>query len=83
MCLGIMDWGGLDGEKVQVNDRGGGGRDGVWRGTWVVVGIVYWRCLMGAVVRLMSSNSLLKASRLLLDGSLFHWASVRGKKLYL
>ncbi|KAK2157636.1 hypothetical protein NP493_1861g00043 [Ridgeia piscesae] len=75
--------------NVHVNDGEGlgCGRDGVWRGTWVAVCIVYWRFLMGAVVRLMSSNSLLKASRLLwvntLYGSLFHWASVRGKKLYL
>ena len=56
----------------------------MWRGhAGVVVCVIYWRCLKGAVVRLMS----LKASRLLwvniLDGSLFHMAIVRGKKLYL
>ena len=40
-----------------------------------------------AVVRLMSSNAPLKASRVLwvntLGGSLFHWAIVRGKKLHV
>ena len=53
--------------NVQVNDRGGWGcgRDGVWRGTGVVVCVVYWRCVKGAVVRLMSCNAPLKASRLL------------------
>ena len=81
MGLGWGGWG-----KVQVNDGGGWGcgRDRVWRGT---VCIAYWRCLKGAVVRLMSYNAPLKAWRLLwantLDGSLFHWAVVRGKKLYL
>ncbi|KAK2176930.1 hypothetical protein NP493_630g00066 [Ridgeia piscesae] len=84
MVLGWDGWG-----KVQVNDGGGRGcgRDGVWRGTEVVVCIANWRCLKGAVVRLMSCNAPLKASRLLwvntLEGSLFHWAIVRGKKLYL
>ena len=58
--------------KVQVNDWGEGGRDGVWRGTGVVVWVVYWRCLIGAVVRLMSCNAPLKASRLLCVG----WKSV-------
>ena len=72
-------WGGWG--KVQVNDGDGvDGRD-------VVGYVVYWRCLKGAVIRLMSCNALLKASRLLwvntLSGSLFHWAIVRGKKLYL
>ena len=42
----------------------------------MVVCVVYWRCLKGAVVRLISCNAPLKASRLLwvntLDGSLFH-----------
>ena len=77
-------WGGWG--KVQVNDGGGWGcgRDGVWMGTGVVVCVTYRRCLKGAVVRLMSCNAPLKASRLLwantLDGSLFHWAIVRGKK---
>ncbi|KAK2143053.1 hypothetical protein NP493_4671g00001 [Ridgeia piscesae] len=75
MGLGWGGWG-----KVQVNDGGGWvcGRDRVWRGTGVVVCVVYWRCLKGAVVRLMSCNAPLKASTLLwvnkLDGSLFHWA---------
>ncbi|KAK2186755.1 hypothetical protein NP493_190g05005 [Ridgeia piscesae] len=62
MRLGWGGWG-----KVQVNDGGGCGcgRDGVWRGTGVVVCIAYWRCLKGAVVRLISCNAPLKASRLL------------------
>ncbi|KAK2187029.1 hypothetical protein NP493_180g03030 [Ridgeia piscesae] len=84
MGLGWGGWG-----KVQVNDGGGWGcgRDGVWRGTGVVVCIAYWKCLKGAVVRLMSCNAPLKVSRLLwantLKESLFHWAIVHGKKLYL
>ena len=64
MGLGWVGWG-----KVQVSD---GGRDGVWRGTGVVLYVVYWRSLKGAVVRLMSCNAPFKASRLLwvnaLDG---------------
>ena len=48
----------------------------------MVVCAVYWRCLKGVFVRLMSSNAPLKASRLLwvntLDGSVFHWAIVQG-----
>ena len=69
MGLGWGGWG-----KVQVNDGGGWGcgRDG----DGVVVYIVYWRCLKGAIVRLMSCNAPLKVSRLLwattLEGSLFH-----------
>ena len=51
-------------------------------GTGVVVCVVYWRCLKAAVVRLISCTAPLKASRLLwvntLDGSLFHWAIIRG-----
>ncbi|KAK2194169.1 hypothetical protein NP493_2g18052 [Ridgeia piscesae] len=84
MRLGWGGWG-----KVQVNDGGGWGcgRDGVWRGTGVVVCVVYWTCLKGAVVRLMSCNAPLKASRPLwvntLEGSMFHWVIVRRKKLYL
>ena len=60
-----LGWGGW--EKVQVNDGGvwGCGSDGVWRGTGVVVYIAYWRCLNGAIVRLMSCNAPLKVSRLL------------------
>jgi hypothetical protein len=50
----------------------------------VVVYIAYWRCMKGAIVRLMSCNAPLKVSRLLwantLEGSLFDWAIVRGKK---
>ncbi|KAK2191065.1 hypothetical protein NP493_60g03024 [Ridgeia piscesae] len=83
MGLGWGGWG-----KVQISDGGGWGcgGDGVWRGTGVVC-VVYWRCLKGAIVRLMSCNAPLKASRLLwvntLDGSLFPWAIVRGMKLYV
>ncbi|KAK2187138.1 hypothetical protein NP493_177g03001 [Ridgeia piscesae] len=41
--------------------RMGCGRDMVWRGTGVVVcATVYWRCLKGAVVRLISCNAPLK-----------------------
>ena len=61
-----LGWGGWG--KVQVNDGGGWGcgRDGVWRGTGLVLCVAYyWRCLKGAVVRLMSCNAPLKASRLL------------------
>ena len=67
--------------------RVGCGRDGVWRGTGVVVCIAYLRYLKGAIVRLMFCNAPLKVSRLLwaniLERSLLHWAIVRGKKLYL
>ena len=48
-------------------------------------GLGWWDILSisGAVVRLISCNAPLKASRLLwvntLGGSLFHWAIVRGK----
>ncbi|KAK2178105.1 hypothetical protein NP493_562g03029 [Ridgeia piscesae] len=85
--LGNMGLGGGWG-KVQVNGGEGWvcGRDVVWRGTGVVMYIAYWRCLKGAIVRLMSCNAPLKVSRLLwatLGGSLFDWAIVRGKKLYL
>ena len=62
-------------------------RVGVWRWTEVVVCVVYWRGLKGAVVRLISCNVPLNASRLFginaLDGSLFHCAIVQGKKLYI
>ena len=55
-------------------------------GWWDLLSINY-RCLKGAVVRLISCNAPLNASRLLwvntLAGSMFHWAIVRGKKLYL
>ena len=85
--MGKWDKDGVDGEKYKsMMGRVGGGRDRVWRGTGVVVCVVYWRCLKGAVVRLMSFNAPLKASRLFwvntLDCSLFHWAVVRGKKLH-
>ncbi|KAK2173075.1 hypothetical protein NP493_898g00016 [Ridgeia piscesae] len=52
-----LGWGGWG--KVQVNDGEGWGcgRDGVCRGTGVVVCVVYWRCLKGAVLRLMSCNA--------------------------
>ncbi|KAK2183613.1 hypothetical protein NP493_305g03027 [Ridgeia piscesae] len=91
--LGNMGLGWRGTGKVQDIDGAGWGvvgsrRDGVWRGrTRVVVCIAYWRCLKSAIVRLMSCNAPLKVSRLLwantLDGSLFHWTIVRGKKLYL
>ena len=41
------------------------GRGMVWRGTWVVVCVVYWRCQKGAVVTLISCNAPMKASGLL------------------
>ena len=48
-------------------------------------GAVYGRYVKGAVVRSISRNAPVKASRLLginaLDGSLFHCAIVQGKKL--
>ncbi|KAK2182570.1 hypothetical protein NP493_348g03079 [Ridgeia piscesae] len=58
-----LEWGGWG--EIQVNEGGGWGcgMDGVWRGTGVVVCIAYWRCLKSAVVRLMSCNAPLKASR--------------------
>ena len=69
---------GVDGEKYK--SMMGDGVDGMWRGAGVVGYVVYWRCLKGADVRLMSCNAPLKASRLLwvntLGGSLFHWAIV-------
>ena len=69
------------------NQGWGCGRDGCVEGDGVVVYIGYWRCPKGAIVRLMSCNAPLKVSRLLwtntLEGSLFHWAIVCGKKLYL
>ena len=69
MGLGWGGWG-----KVQVNDGEHGG-------------VVGTGCLKGAIVRLMSCNAPLKVSKLLwantLEGSLFHWAIVCGKKLYL
>ncbi|KAK2188509.1 hypothetical protein NP493_130g03004 [Ridgeia piscesae] len=81
MGLGWGGWG-----KIQVNDGGGWGcgRDGVWRGTgwWS-----YWRCLKVAIVRLMSCNAPLKMSRLLwantLEGSMFHWAIVCEKTVFV
>ena len=50
----------------------------MWGGGAGVVGyVVYWRCLKGVVVRLMSCNAHLKASRLLwvktLGRSMFHF----------
>ncbi|KAK2182388.1 hypothetical protein NP493_355g02008 [Ridgeia piscesae] len=59
MGLGWGGWG-----KVQVNDGEGVGV--IWtgvEGVRVVVCVVYWRCLKGAVVRLMSCNAPLKVSR--------------------
>ena len=48
-----------------------------------MVCVVYWRYLQDAVVRLMSCNAPLGASRLkwvnAIDGSMFHWAFVRIK----
>ena len=74
-------------EKSIGQCRGRCGRGEVWRGTGVVVCVVYWRCLKGAVVRSISCNAPLKASRLLginaLDESLIHCGIVWGKKLYL
>ena len=62
------------------------GRGGCVGGYWWWC-VVYWRCLKGAVVRLISYNAPLKASIVLgiyaLDESLFHSAIVRGMKLYL
>ena len=56
-------------------------------GGWGVVGMGCGGGQKGAVDRLMSCNAPLRVSRLLwvntLDGSMFHWAIVRGKKLYL
>ena len=89
LCLGIWDEGGVDGKKKRsvLGEGGVCGRGGVCRGIGVVVCVVYWRRLKGAVVRLISYNAPLKASMLLgihaLDGNLFHSAIVRGKKLYL
>ena len=51
----------MDGEKYKsMMGEGGCGRDGVWRGTGVVVCVVYWRCLKGAVVRLMTCHAPLR-----------------------
>ena len=76
MGLGWVGWVQFKGGGVVGMGCGGGRGGGVY---WL-----YWRCLKGAIVRLMSCNAPLKVSRLLwantLEGSLFHWAIVCGKK---
>ena len=55
----------------------------------MVVCVVYWRCLKGAVVRLICPATARLQCTLegveivvgTLDGSLSHWATIRGKKL--
>ena len=72
----------MDGEKYKSMTGEGGGVVGIWCGG----GRGGCGRLKGAVVRLMSCNAPLKVSRLLsantLEGNMFQWAIVPGKKLF-
>ena len=81
--LGNMGLGWVGEKYKSMMGRVGCGKDWVWPSG--VVYVVYWRCLKGAVIRLISCNAPLKASRLLwvyiFDGSLFQFYLTRFNKI--